>query len=128
MSDSLLRPPGTLDLSAAVAYTQTMELWPAPIERGCLLPDGCKDLIDVLHTKGSVRDDGFLVNQAIQAPTVRVIDQDGKLLGLMDLSAALELARAGGFDLVQLSLPADPPVCRIVDWTNLSTKSPKKPS
>lgn len=47
---------------------------------------------------------------------MRVIDSTGKQAGVMSLAEALEIARAGGLDLVEVSPTADPPVCRVMDF------------
>ncbi len=56
------------------------------------------------------------LNEQIRAPKLRVIDDDGKQLGLLSRSEALELADERGLDLVEISPDADPPVCKIIDW------------
>lgn len=55
-------------------------------------------------------------NDEIEAPTVRVIDSAGNQAGVMPLAEALEIARAEGLDLVEVSPTADPPVCRVMDF------------
>ena len=47
---------------------------------------------------------------------MRVIDEDGKQLGILTRQEALQLADERGLDLVEISPDADPPVCKIVDW------------
>lgn len=47
---------------------------------------------------------------------MRVIDDDGKQLGILSRSEALQLADERGLDLVEISPDADPPVAKIVDW------------
>ena len=56
------------------------------------------------------------VNEAIRAESVRVIDPDGKQLGVMPLKQALQEARNRGLDLVEVAPQASPPVCRILDY------------
>ena len=62
-------------------------------------------------------DDGRLVNDAIKAPTIVLIDGAGKRIGLVATSAALKKARESHLDIITLS-PAhvSPPVCRVVDY------------
>ncbi len=45
-----------------------------------------------------------------------VIDVDKKMLGEMDTRDAVRLAREKGYDLVEVSPLARPPVCRIMDF------------
>jgi translation initiation factor IF-3 len=47
---------------------------------------------------------------------MRVIDEDGKQLGILSRQEALSLAQERELDLVEISPDADPPVCKIVDW------------
>ena len=55
------------------------------------------------------------VNNRIRAREVRVIDGDGKMLGVMSIQDALALARDRAVDLVEISANANPPVCKLVD-------------
>lgn len=47
---------------------------------------------------------------------MRVIDNDGKQLGVFSKNEALDLAREQGLDLVEIAPKAKPPVAKIVDW------------
>ncbi|MBI2958023.1 MAG: translation initiation factor IF-3 [Chloroflexi bacterium] len=66
------------------------------------------------------------MNQWIRAREVRVVDEEGKQLGIMPLSQALALARERGLDLVEVAPTAQPPVCRIVDYGRLKYEQSKK--
>lgn len=52
----------------------------------------------------------------IKAPKVRVIDAQGKQLGVLSLSEALKEAQKEGLDLVEVAANASPPVARLVDY------------
>jgi translation initiation factor IF-3 len=56
------------------------------------------------------------INDGIRVPEVRVIDEDGTQLGVMTPGAAIRIAEVKGFDLVEVSPTANPPVCRIMDY------------
>ncbi|HSD55919.1 MAG TPA: translation initiation factor IF-3 [Candidatus Saccharimonadales bacterium] len=56
------------------------------------------------------------MNQDIRAPQLRVVDQDGKQLGILSRSEALRAAEEQGLDLVEISPDANPPVVKIIDW------------
>jgi translation initiation factor IF-3 len=56
------------------------------------------------------------LNEQIRAPRLRVIDSDGKQLGILSRQEALAVAQERELDLVEISPDADPPVCKIVDW------------
>ncbi len=47
---------------------------------------------------------------------MRVIDEDGEQLGVMDVRDAVQKARDMGVDLVEIAPNAKPPVCRIIDY------------
>ena len=55
-------------------------------------------------------------NERIKAPEVRVVNADGKQLGVMKVVEALKLAKQHSLDLVEISADSRPPVCRIVDY------------
>ena len=55
-------------------------------------------------------------NRVLRHREIRVIDEDGGQLGIMQSRAALNLAREQGLDLVMVSPSAQPPVCRIIDY------------
>lgn len=55
-------------------------------------------------------------NNEINAETVRVVNAEGKQLGIMPIDEALKNARNQGLDLVEIAPQANPPVCKIIDW------------
>ena len=56
------------------------------------------------------------INDRIRAREIRVIDENGVQLGILPPYEALKIARERGFDLVEVSPTAVPPVCRIQDY------------
>jgi len=68
----------------------------------------------------------FRVNERIRAPRVRLIDADGKQVGIVSRDEALALAREQGLDLVEVAPQADPPVCRIMDYGQFLYQQAKK--
>lgn len=56
------------------------------------------------------------INNQITAGSVRLIDERGTMLGVVQLSFALDKASLAGLDLVEISPKAEPPVCRIMDF------------
>lgn len=58
----------------------------------------------------------FLINNQIRAEKVRLIDEEGKQLGVFSLADALKLARERNLDLIQVTEKIDPPVCKIGDF------------
>jgi translation initiation factor IF-3 len=57
---------------------------------------------------------------------VRVIDEAGEQLGVLSLDEALSTAAGRGFDLVEVSPNAEPPVCRIMDYGKYMYQASKK--
>ena len=57
-----------------------------------------------------------LINNQIRSNQVRVIDETGNQLGVMDLTKALQLSRERNLDLIQVTEKTDPPVCKITDY------------
>ena len=55
-----------------------------------------------------------------------MIDPDGKQLGIVPTSQALETAAEFGLDLVEISPNADPPVCKIMDYGKYKYELTKK--
>lgn len=47
---------------------------------------------------------------------MRVIDETGGQLGVMNIFAAIELAKSKGLDLIQVTEKVEPPVCRIGNY------------
>jgi translation initiation factor IF-3 len=58
--------------------------------------------------------------------SVRVIDMEGKQLGVISLTDALTEAAKAGLDLVEVSPTAAPPVCRIMDYGKFRYQQSKK--
>ena len=56
------------------------------------------------------------INHQIRVPEVRVIDDTGKMVGVMKTSDALQLAMDRGVDLVEVSPQANPPVVKLLDF------------
>jgi translation initiation factor IF-3 len=66
------------------------------------------------------------INDRIRVPEVRVIDDAGEQLGVMNTRDAVRLAREKGLDLVEVAATADPPVCRIIDFGKFQYETKKK--
>ena len=64
-------------------------------------------------------------NEQITASEVRVISSNGKQIGIISIREALNHAEDEGFDLVEVSPDANPPVCKIIDYGKLKYKEQK---
>jgi len=55
-------------------------------------------------------------NEEIRSRTVRLIGDGEAQMGIMGIEKAQALAKENGFDLVEVSPNATPPVCRLMDY------------
>ena len=56
------------------------------------------------------------VNNQIKLSQIRLIDENGQNLGVVETNKALEIAREKGLDLIEIAPNVRPPVCRIMDY------------
>ncbi len=78
------------------------------------------------HRAAPTRYEGPRVNEMITESEVLVITDDGDNRGLMQTDEAIALAKETGFDLVEVSPNASPPVCKILDFGKYKYESQKK--
>jgi translation initiation factor IF-3 len=64
----------------------------------------------------------------IRAAEVRLIDSEGKQVGIVPLQQAQDMAREKDLDLVEISPTANPPVCKIMDYGKFIFQQKKKQS
>ena len=68
------------------------------------------------------------MNHKIRIPQIRVITDDGKMLGIMSPQEAMKIAKGEGLDLVEISPHAKPPVCKIIEYGKYKYEQSKKNS
>ena len=56
------------------------------------------------------------MNDRIRITPVRLIDQAGEMVGIVETDEARRMALEAGLDLVEISPDARPPVCKIMDY------------
>jgi translation initiation factor IF-3 len=66
------------------------------------------------------------INQQITADKVRLIGNDGKQIGVVSIREAQRRADEAELDLVEISPNAEPPVCRILDFSKYYFQKEKK--
>lgn len=66
------------------------------------------------------------INRDIRAREVRVIDPEGKMIGVMQPKFALRKAEEMNLDLVEIAPNAKPPVCKIIDYGKFTYELQKK--
>lgn len=87
--------------------------------------------VKTLHLHKNLLNKPFINNQ-IRAARVRVVDEQGKQMGVMGLAEALQLAKERSLDLIQVTERVEPPVCKIADhgkylyWLQKKEKGAKK--
>lgn len=67
-------------------------------------------------------------NEEITAKEVRVISQDGDMLGVMPIKEAIVKARLQNLDLLEISPNVEPPVCKILSFGKYKYDIKKKES
>ena len=76
---------------------------------------------------GSVtKDKGPRANREIDVSSVRLVNHNGDMLGVVQLEEALQTAEMAGLDLVEVSPNADPPVCKVLDYGKFKYEEQKK--
>lgn len=68
------------------------------------------------------------VNHRIRVPEVRVVLDDGSMLGVMSTQDALRKAQERGLDLVEVNPKSIPPVCKILDFGKYKYDEKKRQS
>jgi translation initiation factor IF-3 len=66
------------------------------------------------------------INDRIRVPQVRLIGPDGNQLGVVLTQMAMDLANQHELDLVEVAPNANPPVCRIIDFSKFKYDQEKK--
>lgn len=66
------------------------------------------------------------INYQIRALEMRVIDENGKNIGVLKKEDALELAKKADLDLIEISSNINPPICKIADYGKHTYEMSKK--
>ncbi len=72
------------------------------------------------------REEEYRVNDLIEAREVRLVDQDGQMVGVVHVREARTRAEEAGLDLVEIAPQASPPVCKILDYGKFKYEAQKK--
>jgi len=68
----------------------------------------------------------YNTNGRITAPTVRLLDETGKQIGIVPLAEARKLSFETGLDLVEIAARAVPPVVKLISFTKFKYQEAKK--
>ncbi|MDI6801801.1 MAG: translation initiation factor IF-3 [Thermodesulfovibrionales bacterium] len=66
------------------------------------------------------------MNAGIKAKEVRLIDEEGRQLGIVSTHEAIRIAKERDYDLVEVAPGTTPPVCRIMDYGKYKYQMSKK--
>ncbi|MBF0501392.1 MAG: translation initiation factor IF-3 [Candidatus Riflebacteria bacterium] len=66
------------------------------------------------------------INRAIRSPQVRLINEEGVMVGVTPVIDALKMSEERGYDLVEVASGANPPVCRMMDFGQYKYEMAKK--
>jgi len=66
----------------------------------------------------------YRVNEQIRVREVRIVGEDGSTV--VPIKQALDMARQEGVDLVEISPNANPPVCRLIDYSKFLYQQKKR--
>ena len=66
------------------------------------------------------------MNYEINVPQVRLVGPDGEMIGVVSAREAMSRAEETGFDIVEISPNADPPVCKLLDFGKFKYEQQKK--
>lgn len=66
------------------------------------------------------------INERIRVPEVRLIDEEGRQIGVVRTAEALQMAREREVDLVEVAAQASPPVARLMDFGRYKYEQAKK--
>jgi len=73
----------------------------------------------------NLKDEPYRINNFIRSDKVRLVG-DNITPGIYSLQEAIKLAEEAGLDLVEISPNADPPVCKILDYSKFKYEQKKK--
>lgn len=66
------------------------------------------------------------MNNEIRDSEIRVVSENGEMLGIMSPAQALRIAEEANLDLVKISPNAVPPVCKIMNYGKFKFENAKK--
>ncbi|HEY4669657.1 MAG TPA: translation initiation factor IF-3 [Tepidiformaceae bacterium] len=66
------------------------------------------------------------INERIRVPEVRLIDEEGRQVGVVRTAEAIAMARERDVDLVEVAAQASPPVARLMDFGRYKYEQSKK--
>ena len=68
----------------------------------------------------------YRINYQIASPQLRLLDEDGKQIGIVSKLEALQRAKELNIDVVEVSASAVPPVAKLIDFKKFKYQEAKK--
>ncbi len=68
----------------------------------------------------------LMINEQIRDREIRLVGENGEQLGIMSAREAQAMADEAGLDLVKIAPKADPPVCKIIDYSKYKYEQARK--
>lgn len=68
----------------------------------------------------------YRLNYQITAPELRLLDEEGKQIGVVTKIEALQKAKEHGLDVVEIAPNATPPVAKLIDYKKFKYQEAKK--
>ena len=84
------------------------------------------DICSVDHRRCKTISKEVQINEEIRDKEVRLIGNDGEMLGIMAVKEAQRMADEKKLDLVKISPNANPPVCKLLDYGKYRYEMQKK--
>ncbi len=76
--------------------------------------------------KTNTSNNPFRINEQIRAKEIRLIDHEGKMVGLTSVAEGMRMAKEVDLDLIEVSPNAVPPVCKIANFGKMKYELQKK--
>jgi len=74
----------------------------------------------------SINNSNWRLNERIPAQTLRILNAEGKQLGVFSRDEAIKMAKEKNEDLIEIVAQADPPVAKIIEFGKFKYQEEKK--
>ena len=68
----------------------------------------------------------YKINRQITAPTLRLLDEEGKQINVVTLAEAIKPSQESNLDLVEVASNAVPPVVKLIEYSKFKYQEAKK--
>lgn len=73
-----------------------------------------------------IKEQYYRINNQIRAREVRLLDNEGKQIGVVSIDEARKMSEEQVLDLVEIAPMAQPPVVKLIDYTKFLYQQKKK--